>query len=59
MENKEQTKLVLNLRDKEECDYILYSLRKLPEWTQNVNKFKLNNIIAKVSIIKESLSKRY
>ncbi len=60
MTNEEQYKnMVLELRDKEECDYIIFSLKKLPLWTSNVNKSKLNNLIASLSIIKESLTKRF
>jgi len=60
MEEKEQSKsMVLKLRDKEECDYIICSLKKLPHWTSNVNQAKLDNLIATLSIIKESLTRRF
>jgi len=60
MENKNDTEnLVLRLKDKEECDYILVSLKKLPEWTNNVNSIKLQNLISTIAVIKEGLSKRF
>jgi hypothetical protein len=57
MEKIKSTKIELVLNDKEECNYILYSLRKLPEITSNVNMDKLNALIGNLMIVRESLEK--
>jgi hypothetical protein len=57
MEKTKSTKIELVLNDKEECNYILYSLRKLPEITNNVNMDKLNSLIGNLMIVRESLEK--
>ncbi|BAQ85259.1 hypothetical protein [uncultured Mediterranean phage uvMED] len=57
MEKTKSTKIELVLNDKEECNYILYSLRKLPEITNNVNMDKLNALIGNLMIVRESLEK--
>ena len=58
MERKLNEPLVLNLHDREECDYIIYSLQKLPQWTANVDKVKLASLVANLKVIKQSLPKR-
>jgi hypothetical protein len=57
MEKIKSTKIELVLNDKEECNYIIYSLRKLPEITNNVNMNKLNALIGNLMIVRESLEK--
>jgi hypothetical protein len=57
MEKIKSTKIELVLNDKEECNYIIYSLRKLPELTNNVNMNKLNALIGNLMIVRESLEK--
>jgi len=59
MKTKLTEPVVLNLKDREECDYIIYSLQKLPQWTDNVDRGKLLSLIANIENIKKSLPKRY
>jgi hypothetical protein len=57
MEKIKSTKIELVLNDKEECNYIIYSLRKIPEITNKVNMNKLNALIGNLMIVRESLEK--
>jgi len=59
MKNEQETKLVLVLRDVEECDMILYGLDQLPRTTQNVNMNKLNQLKGTIQVIKQSVKKKF
>jgi hypothetical protein len=59
MERKQNRQLVLKLNDREECNYIIYGLSKLPQLTQNVNETKLNMLIANIEVVKASLDKQH
>ena len=53
MEKNNITDVGLIIKDREECNYILYSLKKLPQLTNNVNMLKLNTLIGNLEVLKE------
>jgi|SaaInlV_100m_DNA_2_1039680.scaffolds.fasta_scaffold156486_1 hypothetical protein len=57
MDKNNITDVGLIIRDREECDYILYSLKKLPEITNNVNMQKLHSLIGNLEVLKQSFRK--
>ena len=58
MDKTKSTKIELVLNDKEECNYIIYGLRKLPKTTNNVNMNKLNALIGNLMVVRESLEEK-
>lgn len=57
MDKNNITDVGLIIKDREECNYIIYSLRNLPQITNNVNMLKLNALIGNLEVLKESLRK--
>ena len=59
MKNKKETKVVLVLKDVEECDMILYGLDQVQRTTQNVNMEKLNQLKGIIQVIKISVKNKF